>query len=463
MIVIKTYQDLLQIPENEELRMKFASDVINGHKASKMYSIANTAEKYFRHKNVTINQYQKLLYTVSGKAIPDIWSANFKMASRHYFRFIVQEIQYLLGNGVTFENKDTEEKLGKDEKSFDNQIQKLATSALNGGVAFGFFDYDHIENFSVLEFAPLYDELSGSLKAGVRFWQIDSNKPLRATLYEIDGYTDYLWLNNEKSAVNISKDWIKISSLMYYREKKKYIVTVNKSIVDGEKIVDGENYPDFPIVPLWANPEHQSEFVGLQETIDCIDLVRSSYANDVDDASLIFWTLQNAGGMNDIDLAKFVERMKTVKAVALDDEVQAESHTIDVPYASREALLSRLEKDLYKDAMALDVEQIASGNVTATQIKAAYEPLNEKTDRFEYCVSEFIDKILYLANIKDKFTFTRSMIINQNESVQTVVMASSVLPEDYVVEKILAILGDKDKVEEVVKQIHADNMPQLNE
>ena len=250
---------------------------------------------------------------------------------------------------------------------------------------------------------------------------------------------------------------------MYYREKKKYIVTVNKSIVDGEKIVDGENYPDFPIVPLWANPEHQSEFVGLQETIDCIDLVRSSYANDVDDASLIFWTLQNAGGMNDIDLAKFVERMKTVKAVALDDEVQAESHTIDVPYASREALLSRLEKDLYKDAMALDVEQIASGNVTATQIKAAYEPLNEKTDRFEYCVSEFIDKILYLANIKDKFTFTRSMIINQNESVQTVVMASSVLPEDYVVEKILAILGDKDKVEEVVKQIHADNMPQLNE
>lgn len=456
---MKTYQDLLLIPDNEELRMKFVRDVINEHKATKLYETAFIADKYFRHKNVTINQYQKLLYTVSGKAIPDIWSANFKMASRHYFRFIVQEIQYLLGNGVSFENEETENKLGKDDKSFDNQIQKLATEALNGGVAFGFFDYDHIEDFSVLEFAPLYDELNGSLKAGARFWQIDDNKPLRATLYEIDGYTDYLWITDQNSAVNITDDWIKISSLMYYRPKKPYILKINKSAVDGEKIVDGENYPDFPIVPLWANPEKQSEFTGLRETIDCIDLVRSGYANDVDDASIIYWTLQNAGGMNDVDLAQFVERMKTVKAVALDDEVQAESHTLDVPYASREALLSRLEKDLYKDAMALDVEQIASGNVTATQIKAAYDPLNEKTDRFEFCVTQFIDKILSLAGIDDNPTYTRSKIANTSEEITTVIQSSGVLPSDYVVEKIVTLLGDKDRVPEVIKSLQADSIP----
>ena len=63
LISIKTYQDLLVVPDNEELRMKFVRDVINEHKATKLYETAFIADKYFRHKNVTINQYQKLLYS----------------------------------------------------------------------------------------------------------------------------------------------------------------------------------------------------------------------------------------------------------------------------------------------------------------------------------------------------------------------------------------------------------------
>jgi Phage portal protein, SPP1 Gp6-like. len=165
--------------------------------------------------------------------------------------------------------------------------------------------------------------------------------------------------------------------------------------------------------------------------------------------------------MTDKDLARFKERIKTIQAVTLGDEVDVQSHQIDVPYQSREVLLDRIDKDLYRDAMALDVDRIAKGAVTATQIEAAYEPLNSKCDMFEYCVLDFIYKIMELAGIDDEPTFTRSMIVNVSEKIQNIVQASPSLPEEYVTEKILTILGDKDRAEEIIAKMQADSLPNV--
>ena len=185
-----TYQDLLLVGENENDRMEFVSRVIKNHKNSDLYETAVIADQYDRHRNKTIREYQKLLYDVMGKAVPDVWTANYKLASRFFNRFVTQENQYLLGNGVTWTQESTEERLGK---NFDIELQKAGKKALVGGVAFGFWNYDKLDVFGVDEFAPLYDEDNGALMAGVRFWQVDAQKPMRATLYEIDGYTDYIW------------------------------------------------------------------------------------------------------------------------------------------------------------------------------------------------------------------------------------------------------------------------------
>ena len=445
MAEIKTYQDYLKVQEGD--KKAFVRSLISEHQSSEEYRIARDAYDYYRHRNVTINQYQKLLYTVTGKAIPDNWSANYKMASRHFYRFITQEVQFLLGNGVSWTKKDTEEKLGNNVLSFDRQVQDAATKALWGRVAYGFYNLDHVDVFSILEFAPLYDERTGALMAGVRYWQIDPGKPLWGTFYEVDGYTKYAW-NTDK---NLDEP------------KKSYVQKVVTTEADGREVYAEENYPGFPIVPLWGNKEHQSEFVGLREQIDCFDLIKSAYANTVDEASIMYWTLQNAGGMTDVDLAKFVQRMKTVHAAATTDEsMKAESHTIEAPYQSREALLERLDKDLYKDAMALDTDRIASGAVTATQIKAAYEALNAKCDAFEYQVLDFINGILRVAGIKDEATFTRSVIINQSEMITTLLSAATYLPDEYVTRKVLEYLGDGDQADSIIKQIDADEIDRFN-
>lgn len=410
---MKTYQDLQAAPDVKA----FIMAAIAEHRGSRMYKIASDAELYDRKQNVTILAYQKLLYTLSGQAVPDNYSANFKIVSGFFNRFITQLNQYLLGNGVILKNK---KHLGAD---FDAKLQQIGRAALVQGAAFGLWNLDKLEIFKLTEFVPLYDETNGALMAGVRFWQIDSDKPLRATLYEIDGYTDFIKYGKK--------------DLEILNPKRTYRQIVKRSVMDGVQIFNGGNYPGFPIVPLWANPQHQSELVGIREGIDAYDLIKSGFANDLDDASMIFWTLENVGGMDDIDLAKFVERMKTVKAAVVDaDGAKAEAHTIDVPYAAREAMLERIQKDLYRDAQVLDVDIISASAKTATEIRAAYQPMDNKVDQYEYCVLQFLAELFKVVGINDEPKFTRSRIINQTEETQMVLMAAQYLDDETLLNKL---------------------------
>lgn len=418
---MKTYQDLQAITD-DAAKQSFLLQAILEYKMSDMFHWAIEGDLYVRQLNSTIMKYQKLLYTITGQTVPDNFTANHKCASNFFNRFVTQETQYLLGNGVVFNDDTLKSRLGTTNKPFDSQLQKAGKIALAEGVAYGFFNLDHIDVFKATEFVPLWDEEDGSLKAGIRFWQISYDKPLRLTLYELDGYTDYV------------KDSGDIKVL---KAKRAYRQIVRTSVIDGVEIFDGDNYPGFPIIPLWGNQHHQSELIGLKGEIDAYDLIKSGFANDLDDASMIYWTIENAGGMDDIDLAKFIEHMKTVKATILDsDGAKAEAHTIDVPYQSRETYLTRLENDLYNDAMALNTNHIAAGNVTATAIRAAYQALDDKCDEFEYCVVNFVQGILELIGVNAQITFKRNRVANMSEETTMVLQAAQYLDTETILKHL---------------------------
>lgn len=449
---MRTYEDLLDLPEeNETERIAFILSSIFEYKSSDTYKDAVVAYDYFRRRNVTITEYRKLLYTMTGEAVPDNFSANYKFCNAFLQIFIEQENSYLLGNGITFNEDDTKERLGGDR--FDNVMMELGEYALWGGVAYGFFNLDHIDTFKCTEFVPLIGEEDGALHAGIRWWQIDDSKPLRATLYEEDGYTDYIWRINRKGQTEEGE---------VLHPKRSYVQIVANTEADGDEILDGENYPGFPIVPLWGNLAHQSELTGLREKIDGYDLIQSGFANDLDEASMIYWTIQNAGGMDDVDLAKFIQHMKTVKAAVLDDDgARAEAHTMDVPYQARMTALADIRDSLYRDAMALDTDKISAGSVTATAIQAAYENLDLKCDRFEMCISDFIDHILKLIGIEDSPTFKRTKVVNMSEETQMVLQAANFLDTETVL-KHLPFLSP-DEIEDIIVKKQAEEMDRFDQ
>ena len=451
---MKTFEDLLEVVENEEKLKQFLLSALSEYKNSSLYKEAVTAYEYYRRRNTTIISYQKMLYKLTGEKVPDVWSANFKLRNGFYPKIVKQEVSHLLGNGIEFNDRSTKARLGG--AKLDKTVMRLAKAALWGGVSFGFYNLDHIDPFTALEFVPLFGEEDGALHAGIRFWQVDDKKPLRLTLFEQDGYTEYI-RRTGKHDKNESK------KLEVLKEKQPYTIRVEKNALGETKIIDGQNYPSFPVVPFWGNEEHQSDFVGLQETIDCYDLMKSGLANDIDDAAMIYWLIQNSGGMDDVDLAKFVERMRTIKAAYVDEDGStADAHTVDVPFQSREYILNKLREDLFNDAMALDTDKITAGNITETAIEAAYENLSMKCDDFENCVTDFLDGILALAGVPDESpTYKRSKIMNMAENTQMVLMAAQYLDDETIL-KHLPFLNP-DEIADVQKRVIREEMERFND
>ena len=117
---LKTYQDLTALGDNEQERMEFVRSAVRDHLGSEDYRIAAAAEEYYAKRNTTIECFHKMLYTAAGQAYPDLFSSNFKLKTLFFRRFVIQQTQYVLSNGVTFERPETKKKLGS---TFDNQIQ----------------------------------------------------------------------------------------------------------------------------------------------------------------------------------------------------------------------------------------------------------------------------------------------------------------------------------------------------
>lgn len=417
MVIIITYQNFLK---NKDNLKAFIVDAIDKHKRSPKYKTAVEAEQYMRRQNVTIKKYQKILYSANGTAYADSFSPNYKLYSGFFPRLINQQVQFLLKNGVIITEK---EKLGL---KFNTSMQTIARDALVQGVAYGFWNLDHLEIFNLTEFIPLIDVKDGSIKAGIRFWQFDKDSPLRITIFEIDGYTDYL----------IEKETLKILN-----KKRAYKIT---TIKNAEKVIyKEENYKSFPIIPLYGNQEKQSELIGLREQIDCYDLVKSGFANDVD-SEQVYWLLKNAGGMDPKDLQRFRDQIKTVKAVVAPSEVDVSAHTISIPYEARETYLKILEDGIYNDFQGFNVTKLNAGNRTATEIKAAYESINAKTNVFEQCVKEFLYEIFEIIGIDEEPFFVRNMMVNETEAIDNLLKLKGLVPDNILINKI-GLLTDKEK------------------
>ena len=438
---MKTYQDFLEVAEKSDReRMEFVLSAINNHKDSDLYKQAIIAKEYDAHRNVTIANFQKLLYTLNGKVIPDNYSPNYKLRSNFFANFITQETQYLLGNGVTLKKEENKAKLGA---GFDTRLQDAAHDALVGGVSYGFWNLDHLEVFDVTEFVPLLDEENGALRSGIRFWQVCTSKPLRATLFEPDGFTQYIRRSGEE--------------MMILEPKRGYVAVEATSEIDGTELLAYQNYPGFPIIPMYGNRAKQSELVGQREAIDCYDLIKSGFANTVDDASVIYWTISNAGGMDEIDMARFKESMRRIGVGLVDDDgAKAEAHTLTIPVEAREALLSRIGDDLYRDFQMLDVTKLQGGQKTATEINAAYQSMDNKVDQFEYCVIDFLQALFKIVGIEDEPSFTRSKVTNQLEQTQMVLLAANYLDDETILNKLPWLT--QEEVAEILKRKAAEDI-----
>ena len=135
-----TFQDF----EKSQNKVGFITSAIAEHVMSPVYQIARDADLYDRQRNKTINEYVRMLLTLSGAPVQDYTVSNNRIPCNFFHRLNTQRCIYSLGNGVSFTNTEerpngdgttttvdtTKERLGP---KFDTDLKDAAYKALIHG------------------------------------------------------------------------------------------------------------------------------------------------------------------------------------------------------------------------------------------------------------------------------------------------------------------------------------------
>lgn len=437
---ITTYQEF----EGAADRGSFIRDAIAEHRASEGYRTARDADEYDHQRNPTIRRYVRTIMGMSGRRVEDPTASNNRIASNLFHRLNTQRNMYSLGNGISFAGggEPLGPRIGRD-------LQEAGYWALIHGVSFCFWNVDRVHVFPLTQFVPFWDEETGALRAGVRFWRLDEDSPMTCVLYEEDGYTRY-------------RERVAGGGLVEVRPKRAYKLLTRKAPADRvEAVVGEENYGSLPIVPLWGSKLHQSTLVGMREAIDSYDLIRSGFANDLTDVAEIYWIVENAGGMTDSDLARLRDRAKLTHIVSVpnaDDGVAVRPYVQEIPYEARKAYLDMIRAGIYEDFGALDVHTVAAG-ATNDHIDAAYQPMDEEASDFEMQVKDCVLQLLALVGRDDSPVFKRQRISNQREQVEVVSMEAQWLDEETILSKLPNV--SPEEVADIMRRRDAEDMSRM--
>ena len=405
-----TYQDFLESSDKEN----FIIQSMDNYLASYEYAKLIEADKYYSGDNPTLAKMQAEFKTETGHDIELF--AKIPVSSGIFKRLVTLQVNSLWYYGVQLDNGEKKKKLGK---NFDKLAKDISTNAAIHKICYGFWNLDHIEMFTAREYLPLPDERTGAHMAGIRFWRIDEDKPWNVQLFEIDGWTEYKRTDG---------------LLVTVENKRPYKINIKRDAV-STTVLSGENYPSFPIIPLYANSQRENILTTpIKSKIDLYDAIMSSFGNSVLTTRSIYWILKNFSGKVE-DLIAIKDEIGKLGIIAPNDDSDVDAKTIDLPFNAVMEFLDYLEQSVYKDAMIMNEKEISGGSLTNVAINTAQYSETLNVSDFEWQVSDFVDRLLNLISLQnDSIIFKRKTISNDLEITQRTIMLSPYLDEQTILE-----------------------------
>ena len=102
---------------------------------------------------------------------------------------------------------------------------------------------------------------------------------------------------------------------------------------------------------------------------------------------------------------------------------------------------------------------VAAG-ATNDHIDAAYQPLDEEADDFEYQIIKFVQQVLALIGIEDTPVFKRNRISNQMEQVQMVTMEAQYLDDETILGKLPNV--SVDEIPDIMRRRGVESMTRFD-
>ena len=441
-----TYQDY----ERAENKTKWLQSALISYRNSEEYKKAVEEQEYMAGRNVAILNVTRIIYDMAGLPQNDFTKSNVKIRNRLIHRLVTDRCSYSLGNGVSFASRKKEKVNGEIKTvdpvkdmlgdKFDRELNRTAYWAQANGASYLYVHMGHNKQewqytlFKKTEFLPLYDEDTGALRGGVRFWSLDWGKrPITAVLYTEEGYTKYKTPEKKYG----------ISALQLAEDLKPYLETVEESEAFGEEVTGTGNLTMLPIFPMYSGENRASALDNLKPLIDAYDMVLSGFCNDVEDIPQVYWLISGAMGMTEDDKRQLLDRLILQHMAVVDGEnSKMEGFTQEIPYEARERCLKQLKNQMYENWGGFDVHTVEAGS-TNDHIDAGYWPMDEEADAFEYEIIDFVQQILEMMGVEDTPQFKRNRVSNQLEQTNMVVSAANWLDDQTILEKLPFISVDE--------------------
>lgn len=344
--------------------------------------------------NHDIKDYRLFYWNGDGNLVEDKSRTNTQIPHPFFTELVDQTVQYILSGQDGFIKSDIPELQAELDSYFNENEDFLAelSEVMTGSQTKGWdymFLYRNDEDRLTFQWADSLGVIEVMAKetdanaAAVIYWYIDridhGEKKIKRIQVWDDKQVAYYVQTDEGEIEKDTEEKINPRPHTLYQE-------------DGKDEITYEDFGFIPFFRLDNNKKQTSDLKPVKDLIDDYDIMASSLSNNLVDFD---HPLHVVKGYPGDDLEKLQQNLKTKRIVGVDAEGGVEVHTVEIPYAAREAKLNLDEKNIYRFGMGLDTRGLKDTSATTNiAIKAAYSLLDLKSSKKTIRLKQFLRKLI---------------------------------------------------------------------
>lgn len=403
---------------------------IDEDNASVKKHFARIGERYFDGDH-DILRYRVFYYNADGQLVEDKTRSNVKIPHPFFKELTEQGTQYTLSGDEPFVLSDVPELQKELDNRFNynddfiDELSEVITDCQTKGFAYMYalkdstdcMKFTCADGIGVVEVEARFAD---DKKDHIIYWyveRIDKEGKRVKKIMDWDDEQVYYYVQTDEGEIKTDTS-VEINPRPHILYK-----------FEGDEKTYYERLGFIPFFRLDNNKKQTSNLKTIKSLIDDYDLMASSLSNNLIDFDTPIHVVKGFEGDN---LDELQQNLKTKKIVGVGSEGGIEVHTIDVPYAAREAKLALDEKNIYRFGMGLNLSGLKDTSATTNiAIKAAYSLLDLRCKHLERNIKRFLRKIVtvVIGEINEKegtdyqisdvyFKFTHEVMSNEQENIQ---------------------------------------------
>ncbi len=434
--------------------------------ASTKKHFARIGERYFDGDH-DIRKYRLFFFNADGQLVEDKTRSNVKIPHPFFKELTEQATQYILSGSEQFVLSDVPE-LQKEldgyfnyNDAFVDELSDVINDCQTKGFAYmyamkGSDDKLHFTCADAIGVVEVEDRFADDGKNHVIYWYIDRIDKDGKRIKKIMDWDDeqvYYYIQTDDGKIEKDLD-VEINPRPHILYQ-----------LEGDEKTYYETLGFLPFFRLDNNKKQLNNLKPIKELIDDYDLMASSLSNNLIDFDTPIHVIKGFEGDN---LDELQQNLKTKKIVGVGSDGGLETHTIDVPYAARQAKLDLDEKNIYRFGMGLNLSGLKDTSATTNiAIKAAYSLLDLRCNHLERNIKRFLRKLVrvVIREINEQqgtdyqdsdvyFEFKHQVMSNEQENIQnlkteaekkqveinTLLGLANVLDDETIIREICGIL-----------------------